>query len=91
MNDAILGRLGLSSLSLWRAFENPTLSEVIGAGAAMVVVLGALGVVVLLTWFRFWGPLWRDWLTSVDHKKIGIMYCALALIMLARGVIARAY
>ena len=87
MNDAILGRLGLSSLSLWRAFENPTLSEVIGAGAAMVVVLGALGVVVLLTWFRFWGPLWRDWLTSVDHKRIGIMYCALALIMLARGVI----
>lgn len=87
MSDPILGRLDLSSLSLWRAFENPTTSELIGAGAASVVILGALGAVLILTVFRLWVPLWRDWLTSVDHKRIGIMYCALALIMLARGVI----
>jgi len=87
MSNAILGRLDLASLSIWRAFENPTSSELIGAGAAMLVIVGGLAAVILLTWFRLWKPLWRDWLTSVDHKRIGIMYCALALIMLARGVI----
>ncbi|WP_223475171.1 cbb3-type cytochrome c oxidase subunit I [Oricola indica] len=87
MSNAILGRLDLSSLSIWRAIENPTGSELIGAGAAMLVIVGGLAAVILLTWFRLWKPLWRDWLTSVDHKRIGIMYCALALIMLARGVI----
>src|SRR5947209_7996679 len=29
--------------------------------------------------------LWREWLTSVDHKRIGVMYCILALVMLLRG------
>ena len=87
MTSTVFGRLDLSSLAIWRAIQNPTVSELIAAGAAMVVILGALSVLVLLTWFRLWGPLWRDWLTSVDHKRIGIMYCALALIMLARGVI----
>ncbi|GAA4217617.1 cytochrome o ubiquinol oxidase subunit 1 [Sagittula marina] len=87
MTDALFGRLDLSSLSIWHALQDPTPSELVAAGAAMAVILGGLGVLVLLTWFRLWGPLWRDWLTSVDHKRIGIMYCALALIMLARGVI----
>ena len=31
------------------------------------------------------GPLWRDWITSVDHKRIGVMYILLALVMLLRG------
>ncbi|WBO22842.1 cytochrome o ubiquinol oxidase subunit I [Sphingomonas abietis] len=46
-----------------------------------------IGVVVLatITYFRLWGPLWRDWFTSVDHKKIGIMYIVLGIIMLLRG------
>jgi hypothetical protein len=34
-----------------------------------VVAVGGLAVVGLLTRYRLWGPLWRDWLTSVDHKK----------------------
>ena len=33
------------------------------------------------------GPLWRDWLTSVDHKKIGIMYIVIALVMFLRALI----
>ena len=32
-----------------------------------------------------WGYLWREWFTSVDHKKIGIMYVMLAIVMLLRG------
>ncbi len=49
------------------------------------VVLGGIAVVAALTYFKLWGYLWSEWLTSVDHKKIGIMYVILALIMLLRG------
>ena len=38
-----------------------------------------------MTWFGKWGYLWREWFTSVDHKKIGIMYVVLAIVMLLRG------
>lgn len=50
-----------------------------------MVALGGIALVALLTRFRLWGPLWRDWFTSIDHKKIGIMYIILGLIMLLRG------
>jgi len=50
-----------------------------------VVVLGGLAVVGLVTKYKLWGYLWREWLTSVDHKKIGIMYLILGIIMLLRG------
>ncbi|RWX19649.1 cytochrome o ubiquinol oxidase subunit I [Rhizobium hidalgonense] len=49
------------------------------------VVIGAVAVLGLITYFKFWGPLWNDWICSVDHKKIGIMYVILAVIMLLRG------
>ena len=49
------------------------------------VVLGGLAVVGALTYFRLWGYLWKEWFTSIDHKKIGIMYMVLGLIMLLRG------
>ena len=49
------------------------------------VVLGGVAVFGALTYFRAWGPLWRDWITSIDHKKIGIMYVILGLVMLLRG------
>ncbi len=38
-----------------------------------------------VTYFRLWGYLWREWFTSVDHKKIGIMYIILGIVMLLRG------
>ena len=38
-----------------------------------------------VTWYGQWGYLWREWFTSVDHKKIGIMYIILAIVMLLRG------
>ncbi|RXR08325.1 cytochrome o ubiquinol oxidase subunit I [Pseudoxanthomonas composti] len=49
------------------------------------VVIGGIVVLALLTKYKVWGWLWRDWLTSVDHKKIGVMYIFVALIMLLRG------
>ena len=51
---------------------------------AIVGVIG-LAIFALITRAKGWGPLWRDWLTSVDHKKIGVMYIVVALIMLLRG------
>jgi cytochrome o ubiquinol oxidase subunit 1 len=49
------------------------------------VMVGGVAVLGALTWFRAWGPLWRDWITTIDHKKIGIMYVILGLVMLLRG------
>ncbi|MDF1635600.1 cytochrome o ubiquinol oxidase subunit I [Mycoplana sp. MJR14] len=51
----------------------------------IAVALGGIALLALITWFRLWGYLWTEWFTSVDHKKIGIMYVVLALIMLLRG------
>src|SRR5712672_137260 len=47
-----------------------------------------LAIALVLGWVTLkghWPYLWREWLTSVDHKRIGVMYCVLALIMLLRG------
>ncbi|WP_322628868.1 cbb3-type cytochrome c oxidase subunit I [Halothiobacillus sp.] len=87
----VFGRLGLQSLPFWDMIQHPTPSHIINGiiatGAAAVVVIGALVTVFLITKYRKWGVLWSDWLTSVDHKKIGIMYIVLAFVMLARALI----
>ena len=49
------------------------------------VAVGGIGLLSLLTYYRVWGYLWSEWFTSVDHKKIGIMYIVLAIVMLLRG------
>ena len=49
------------------------------------MAVGGAGVLAAITWFGLWGRLWRDWLTTVDHKRIGIMYIVVAVIMLLRG------
>ncbi|MBI5357747.1 cytochrome o ubiquinol oxidase subunit I [Candidatus Saccharibacteria bacterium] len=53
-------------------------------GQAMMVVSGIL-VVAALTYFKKWKWLWKEWLTTLDHKKIGIMYIVVSIIMLLRG------
>src|ERR1700754_3330117 len=68
----------------WSAipFDQP-----IPLGSSLVVGLILCGV---LAWVFVKGHapyLWREWITSVDHKHIGIMYCVLALVMLIRGFI----
>ena len=55
--------------------------------AAGIVALGMLGVAAWITKRGWWGVLWTDWITSVDHKKIGVMYVLLALVMLMRGFV----
>jgi cytochrome o ubiquinol oxidase subunit I len=72
----LLGRLSLQSLPLHNAIVVYTFVVVAILGAAL------LGVI---TWKRQWGYLWREWFTSVDHKRLGIMYMILATVMLLRG------
>ena len=50
-----------------------------------VIALAGLIIAGLITKYKKWGVLWRDWITSVDHKRLGVMYILLALIMLFRG------
>ncbi len=76
LTHAIFGRLSLDSLPL---------HEPILVVTFIAVVIGGLAVVGLITRFKLWGYLWNEWFTTVDHKKIGIMYMILGLIMLLRG------
>jgi len=50
-----------------------------------MIALGGIAVVGLITYFRKWTYLWSEWLTTVDHKKIGVMYIIVAMVMLLRG------
>jgi cytochrome o ubiquinol oxidase subunit 1 len=72
----IFGRFTLEAIP----YHEPIL---IGTFAA--VVLGGLALVAVVTRYKLWGYLWHEWFTSVDHKKIGIMYMILGVIMLLRG------
>lgn len=66
-------------------WESIPLHEPILIATFAMVVLGGLVMLGLMTRYRVWGPFWRDWVTSIDHKKIGIMYMVLGLVMLLRG------
>lgn len=54
-------------------------------GSQIAIVLTVVAIVVGLTYFKKWGWLWREWLTTVDHKKIGIMYILSGVLMFFRG------
>ena len=54
-------------------------------GGVIFMALVSLAVVGGITYYRQWGYLYKEWLVSVDHKKIGIMYIILSLVMLLRG------
>jgi cytochrome o ubiquinol oxidase subunit 1 len=53
--------------------------------ASALMVFAILLILLWITVRGHWPYLWREWLTSVDHKRIGVMYCVLALVMLLRG------
>jgi cytochrome o ubiquinol oxidase subunit 1 len=76
LQHLIFGKLNIDSVP----WHEPIIM-VAGGGmvGAAVLVLG------LTTYFKAWPYIWKEWLTSVDHKRIGVMYIILALIMLLRG------
>jgi cytochrome o ubiquinol oxidase subunit 1 len=73
---SLLGKLSWNAVP----FDQPI---IMGTSAGMI-----LAIVAILSWITvkgYWPYLWREWITSVDHKRIGVMYCVLALIMMLRG------
>jgi len=73
-----LGKLTWAAIPL----DNP-----IQMGASLFVVLFIGSILAIVTWKGWWRYLWSEWLTSTDHKRIGVMYVLLALLMLLRGFI----
>jgi cytochrome o ubiquinol oxidase subunit 1 len=82
----IVGSSNLAPLVLGRlSWDAIPFHEPILLWTFVGVALGGMAVLAAVTYFRLWGVLWRDWITSIDHKKIGIMYVILGLVMLLRG------
>jgi len=73
----MLGKLNLQALQ-----NGP-----IVLGAQISIMLAGLSVIVLLTYSKRWKWLWKEWLTSLDPKRIGVMYIIVAVLMLLRGVV----
>ena len=76
LTDFLFGRL------TWSDFVH----EPIMAGAGIGMLLGLFGVIGAITYFKKWKWLWKNWFTSLDPKKIGIMYIIVSVIMLLRGL-----
>ena len=62
-------------------------NEPIDIAASIMMILAVAAILAWITLKGHWPYLWREWLTSVDHKRIGVMYCVLALVMLLRGFV----
>jgi cytochrome o ubiquinol oxidase subunit 1 len=73
---ALLGRLS------WDSFPHAPVTAIAAAGMVVTV----LAILAAITYFKKWPYLWREWLTTTNHKRIGIMYSAVAIIMLLRGL-----
>lgn len=59
----------------------------VALGGVVFMIISAIAAVFAFTYFKLWGWLWREYLTSLDAKKIGVMYIAVAVIMLVRGLV----
>ncbi len=55
-------------------------------GAQVTIIGGVIALLAGLTYFKKWKWLWKEWLTSLDPKKIGVMYIIVAVVMMARGL-----
>jgi len=76
IQESLFGKLTLDAIP----FHNAIIMDTVG----VVALIGAL-IIGAIFYFKKWTYLWTEWLTTVDHKKIGIMYIILALVMLVRG------
>ena len=82
----MLEQLDLTQLIFGRlSWDAIPLHEPVIVATFVVVAIGGVALLGALTYYRVWGYLWKEWFTSIDHKKIGIMYMVLGLVMLLRG------
>src|SRR5580704_17879267 len=54
-------------------------------GVMVFMAICMMGIVLALTYYKKWTYLWKEWICTIDHKKIGIMYLILSFVMLFRG------
>ena len=73
---SLLGKLSWSAIPVHQPI-------IMGTVACVAIVI--LATLAWITTRGYWPYLWREWITSVDHKRIGVMYFALAMVMLVRG------
>ncbi len=71
----LLGKLN------WQALQHPLVTE----GASVSMVGGVFVALALVTYYKKWPWLWREWLTTTNHKRIGVMYLIVSTLMLLRG------
>jgi cytochrome o ubiquinol oxidase subunit 1 len=76
MFASLLGKLNVDSLP----------HDLVTAGGALSMIFALIFIIVILTYKKRWTWLYKEWLTTTDPKKIGIMYCIVAIIMLLRGL-----
>ena len=76
--SVLLGRLTVSEIPF---------DSVVVFGAFVFAVIVAVGLLATITYLGQWRYLWREWFTTVDHKKIGIMYVIVGVVMLFRGFV----
>src|SRR5437660_1917092 len=72
----MLGKLGWDAIP----FDQPI--PVVASDVVALSILAVLAWVVVKGHLQY---LWQEWITSVDHKRIGVMYALLAMVMLLRG------
>ncbi len=86
MLETLIGRLS-NPHEVFPYLYEPVSQQLIILGMFVFIVIAGIVLVGGITYFKKWGMLWRDWITTVDHKKIGIMYIIVALVMLFRGFV----
>ena len=72
----MFGKLTLEAIP----YHEPIIMAAVGGA-----ILGGIFICALITYYGKWMYLWREWITSVDHKRIGIMYIIFGVVMLLRG------
>ncbi len=76
LGKLIFGRLTLESIP----YHDPII-----IATFVMVAIGGIALLVAVTRAKLWGYLWSEWFTSIDHKRIGVMYMILGIVMLLRG------
>ncbi|WP_372809265.1 cytochrome o ubiquinol oxidase subunit I [Litorivivens sp.] len=76
LTKLIFGRLSLESIP----YHDPII-----IATFLMVAVGGIALLVAVTRAKLWGYLWREWFTSIDHKRIGVMYMILGVVMMLRG------
>ena len=78
IEQLIFGKLSLD------VFPKDALTLYLGGG---ILFSGFIAIVGSLTYFKKWRYLWEEWVCTVDHKKIGIMYIVVAFVMFFRALV----